>query len=197
MDCRAIGRAGGQLIRAARASHSASVVSLVFRRYHGCRARCWPHGGRRPKAGSRRRNRRWPIGTCTWIGKPAARRPWPRFTIRRRPMPPCGERPRCQPCGVTNVWRPRIPSVKVSAASRRQRAARSAAVERETLALIEKARAAVASGKPGVAAIYYRRVAGQATDQQKSEIASELKRLNQGPATGVASARAASPAGQR
>lgn len=64
----------------------------------------------------------------------------------------------------------------------RQRASRAATVERETLALVQKARTAAAGGKPGVAAIYYQRAAAQATGRLQHTIAAELGKLNQRPA---------------
>jgi hypothetical protein len=58
-----------------------------------------------------------------------------------------------------------------------QRALRAATVERETLALLDKARAAAAGGKPGVATIYYQRAAAQATGRLRHTIAAELGRM--------------------
>jgi hypothetical protein len=61
-----------------------------------------------------------------------------------------------------------------------QRAVRAANVERETLALLGKARAAATGGKPGVATIYYHRAAAQATGRLRHTIAAELGRMKLG-----------------
>jgi hypothetical protein len=63
-----------------------------------------------------------------------------------------------------------------------ERTSRTAAIERETLALIARARAAAAKGQPGVAKIYYQRAAAQATGQLPHTIAAELATLNRAPA---------------
>lgn len=70
----------------------------------------------------------------------------------------------------------------------RERASRAAAVERETLALVEKARAAAAGGKPGVATIYYQRATAQATGRLEQTISAELGKLNRKPAASRAPA---------
>ncbi len=74
------------------------------------------------------------------------------------------------------------PAVQSVAAIERQRASRAAAVERETLALVQKARTAAVGGKLGVATIYYQRAAAQATGRLQHTIVAELEQLNRRPA---------------
>jgi hypothetical protein len=72
-------------------------------------------------------------------------------------------------------------AVQSVAAIEGQRASRAAAVERETLALVQKARTAAAGGKPGVATAYYQRAASQATGRLQHTIAAELGQMNRRP----------------
>ena len=74
------------------------------------------------------------------------------------------------------------PPLRSMAAIEGQRASRAAAVERETLALVQKARTAAAGGKPGVAKIYYQRAAAQASGRLRHTITAELEKLNRQPA---------------
>ena len=71
----------------------------------------------------------------------------------------------------------RDPAVRSVAAIERERTLNAATTERETLALLRKARAAAAGGKPGVATIYYQRAAAQVSDRKRQAIAAELGRM--------------------
>jgi hypothetical protein len=62
----------------------------------------------------------------------------------------------------------------------RERALKSAAEEREALALLEKARQAKAAGKSSVAAIYYGMSAKKAAGQLKTQIEGEWRELKAG-----------------
>lgn len=60
---------------------------------------------------------------------------------------------------------------------RRQQAAEDAAVQEKVLALIERARGAEESGKPGVAKVYYSQAAKIATGELKEEVTGKLEEL--------------------
>jgi len=93
---------------------------------------------------------------------------------------------------TTAPWAGRTPATDRAVQSvtsiERERASRRAAIERETLALVGKARAAAAGGKPGVATIYYQRAAAQATGGLEQTIAAERAKLNRKSAASRAGA---------
>jgi hypothetical protein len=80
------------------------------------------------------------------------------------------------------------PVPKSLAEIERLRAEQSVTAGREALALVEKARAALAAGKPAVANIYYGRAGKLAQGKLKHQVDAEVRRLNQ-PATVAKSTR--------
>ena len=84
------------------------------------------------------------------------------------------------------------PLPKSLAEIERQRAERSGTAGREALALVAKARAALAAGKPAVANIYYARARKQASGSLGQQIDAEVRRSNE--AATIANSAKNSPA---